>query len=96
MELIIFTDGSLMNNPDKSSNNKKFGGYGIYFPNKELRSYGKRLIYKPITNQRAELMAIYSSLKVSKVYIENNNKYNKIKIFSDSMYSINSLSIWYK
>jgi ribonuclease HI len=97
MEIIIFTDGSVMNNPNKNCNNKKIGGYSCYFPNNEIKSYGKKLIYKPITNQRAELMGIYSSLKKCNEYIKNNiNTINKIKIFSDSYYGINSVSVWYK
>lgn len=88
--LEIFTDGSCVLNtkePDKT-----IAGYGVFFPNKEYISYGKRLDGKR-TNQRAELQAIYSALKKIKKYM---NKYNKIIIFSDSMYSINCYTSWCK
>lgn len=84
----IFTDGSC-------DLKKNIGGYGIYFPNKEYKSYGIKMIekkHKKITNQRAELYAI---LEVFKILKENiNQKEKKINIYSDSMYSINCLTVW--
>jgi len=35
------------------SNNGCNAGYGIYFPNKELKNIGKAFTIEPITNQRA-------------------------------------------
>ena len=84
-ELIIFTDGSYM----KSTN---YCGYGVYFPNNEYPSYGKQILENK-TNQRAELKAIFSALKKINKYL---NTYKNIIIYSDSMYSINCITIWYK
>jgi ribonuclease HI len=45
-----------------------------------------------LTNQRAELYAIYKALK----RITENLEYGKIHIYTDSEYSIKSLTIWIK
>jgi len=87
--LIIFTDGACINN---GKNNAK-GGIGIYFPGGELNNISHEFINQPITNQRAELYAIYTALRqiVNKKY-----KYEEIIIYSDSLYSIKSLTEWIK
>lgn len=87
-KLIIFTDGSYR---------KKYNycGYGVHFPNKEWKSYGNTFKIKPLTNQRAELYAIYSALKRAKKIIKRNKNYKEINIYSDSMYSINCLTKWW-
>ena len=61
-DIIVFTDGSCI----KNTNSIKCG-YGIYFPNNELANVSKKLKLLPLTNQRAELMAIYKCLKL--IYI---------------------------
>jgi ribonuclease HI len=83
----IFTDGSSLNNSGIVS----YGGIGIYFPNNEFKNISESFFIKPITNQRTELYAIYVSLK--KV-IDSKMKFKKIKIYTDSEYSINSLTVW--
>lgn len=80
----VFTDGSSM------KRNIKIAGYGIYFPNKELPNVSRSFKHPPLTNQRAELYAIYVAL----ILIKNNLDYDKIKIYTDSEYSIKSLTIW--
>lgn len=87
--LIVFTDGSYR---------KKYNycGYGVHFPNKEWKSYGNTFNIKPLTNQRAELYAILSAFKRIKKIIESNPKIKIVDIYSDSKYSINSLTIWFK
>lgn len=86
--LNVFTDGSYK---------KKYNycGYGVHFPNNEIKSYGREFNYKPLTNQRAELYAIFSALKRIKMYVKEHNEIKEIHIYSDSRYSINCLSVWY-
>lgn len=85
MSIIIFTDGSCTSSTDKC-------GYGIHFPNKEYKDISKKFIILPKTNQRAELYAIYKAIKK----ISNIDKKIDIKIYSDSEYSIKSITIWIK
>jgi len=84
----IFTDGSC-------DLKKNIGAFGIFFPNGEYESYGVKMLektHKEITNQRAELFAF---LEVFKILNNNLNQKEKIiNIYSDSMYSINCLTIW--
>jgi ribonuclease HI len=85
----IFTDGSFK----KLKNNKALCGYGIYFPNGELDNVSRPFIHEPLTNQRAELYAILKSLRNLEKY---KVKYDELIIYTDSEYSIKSLTIWYK
>lgn len=87
--LIIFTDGACINNGKKNAK----GGIGVYFPGGEFDNISHEFINKTVTNQRAELYAIYMALQQ---VINNNKKYNKIIIYSDSLYSIRSLTLWIK
>ena len=82
MKLIIFTDGSC------NSKSKKCG-YGVNFPNKELQNISLPFTIKPLTNQRAELYAIYAALSVA---TKKNNL--DIHIYSDSKYSIECVTNW--
>jgi len=84
-EIIVFTDGSYVKQ-------KNLCGYGIHFPNGEIPDVSKPFTKGEKTNQRAELYAIYKAIKIVNEY--NNNI--KIKIYSDSEYSIKSLTIWIK
>ena len=81
-ELIIFTDGSSLHN----GKNNCCAGYGVYFPNSEFPNVSEKVLGKQ-SNNSAEL----SGLDIIKD-IKNNN----INIYSDSMYSIKGLTIWYK
>jgi len=83
--VIVYTDGSCM----KGSDGPKCG-YGVHFPNKELKDLSRKFKHAPLTNQRAELYAIYKALKK----ITKNIKFDVIDIYSDSEYSIKSLTIW--
>jgi ribonuclease HI len=105
----VFTDGSCLNNGKKNS----VGGIGIHFPDGQMPDvslpYSEQLIAKPresnspkkkVTNQQAELAAIYHALKIVNNYLSNNrNKAEKIRrteihIYTDSTYAINSLTNW--
>ena len=83
----VFTDGSF----SKSVSGIKCG-YGIHFPNNEMEDIAKPLSLKPYTNQRAELYAIYKAIKV----IKKTYKFDTIELYTDSEYSIKSLTIWSK
>jgi len=83
----IFTDGSFK----KLTKNTALCGYGVYFPNNEIKNIAKPFVKKPLTNQRAELYAIYKSLKQIK---KKKIKYDEIIIYTDSEYSIKSLTVW--
>ena len=85
----IFTDGSFK----KFKNKKILCGYGIFFPDGELDNVSRPFIHEPLTNQRAELYAILKSLR----NIEKQKlKLDEIHIYTDSEYSIKSLTVWYK
>lgn len=83
----FYTDGSCTNKHGKSQ-----AGCGVHFPNKELKDIGKVFPCKNPTNQRAELYAILLGLKI---VIEKLNP-NKITIYTDSMYSINCVTNWFR
>lgn len=86
--IIIFTDGSCKNNGQLNAK----AGYGIYFPNNELENISETFTLTPITNQRAELYAIYQAIKLTLEKYQCNN----ITLYTDSLYSINCLTIWIK
>jgi ribonuclease HI len=87
MSIIVFTDGSFV----KSKNNIKCG-YGIHFPNTEFEDESKLFDKPPLTNQRAELYAIHEAIRIIST---KDNKLN-IDIYTDSEYSIKSLTVWIK
>lgn len=80
----VFTDGSFMKRKEN------IGGYGIHFPNKELSDVSRPFKHPPITNQRAELYAIYVALIKIKKHLE----FDKIIVYSDSGYSIKCVTEW--
>jgi ribonuclease HI len=84
-KIIIFTDGSFV----KKTN---YCGYGVLFPNGEYKNMSKKFTHQPLTNQRSELYAIYKGIKA--VNKKDNNL--NIMIYTDSEYSIKSLTIWIK
>lgn len=90
MDIDIFTDGSLIRKKGKI-----YCGYGIYFPNGENDNISKKFDKGLITNNRAELYAIYKSLKICKKILKE-KEIKKINIYSDSEYSVKTLTIWYK
>lgn len=66
------------------SSKDNIGGYAVVTDN--IQYYGK-VPFKICTNNKAELYAIKKALKLFS---------GDLLIYSDSMYSINSLTIWYK
>jgi len=89
MSIIVFTDGACSGNGKASAK----GGVGIHFPNKECNDISQKFAESPITNQRAELYAIQLALET---IIIKERIYDNIMIYSDSLYSIKSLTEWIK
>ena len=84
----VFTDGSRI-----LKENKFYAGYGIYFGENDNRNRGEPYTDGDITNNRAELFAILESLNILKKEIEEKQIIN---IFTDSEYSLKSVTEWYK
>ena len=84
----VFTDGSRI-----LKENNFYGGYGIYFGDNDERNKGEPYTDGEITNNRAELFAILESLKILKKEIDEKQIIN---IFTDSEYSLKSVTEWYK
>lgn len=87
-QIIVFTDGSCSGNGKKCAR----AGYGIYFPCGEFNNTSDAFTIAPVTNQRAELYAIYKAL----TQITENYEFKKILIYSDSLYSIRCVTLWIK
>ncbi len=89
METItVFTDGACTNNQNK---NIRKGGYGVFFGQNDTRNCSIKLSGDKITNQVAELSAVlYAIEKCLESKVKN------IIIKTDSMYIINSITIWCK
>jgi ribonuclease HI len=87
--LKIFTDGACKNNGKSNA----LAGIGVYFPNKEYKDISKPFVHPPITNQRAELYAIYKAVKA---FRDDADNYTEIIIYTDSNYSIKCLTEWVK
>jgi len=81
----IFTDGSY-----SKKNKCVYAGYGVYFYNVDINDLSRKFTHKPLTNQRTELYAIYKGLKA----VLRNYNFDKLTIYTDSMYSKNSLTVW--
>ncbi|CAK7223598.1 hypothetical protein SCUCBS95973_005233 [Sporothrix curviconia] len=83
--LDIYTDGSSLGNGQHGAS----AGIGVFFGADDKRNISERLKGPMQTNQRAELTAILRALQSVPVT-------QSVRIFSDSTYSINCISEWYK
>jgi ribonuclease HI len=88
LKIIMFTDGSCIKKPHQIP----LSGYGVYFPNNELKNISKPFLVGEPTNQRAELYAIYKGIK----HVTRSFNFESLHIYTDSEYSIKSLTIWIK
>lgn len=85
-DVVVYTDGSCQ----KKMSKEPKCGYGVYFPNNEIKDISRPFNHGSLTNQRAELYAIYKALKrITKLLT-----FNTIHIYTDSEYSIKSLTVW--
>ena len=77
---------------DTENKNGISGGCGVYYYNYTdvLKNISEPFLIKPITNQRAELYAIYLAIQ----NISPNFEVNSITIYSDSTYCINTFTKW--
>ncbi len=83
--IIAYTDGSL-----KKTKQGIKAGYGVYFPNGELKNISEPLKDDIITINRAEFQAIQQTIiKVIKKYTFDN-----LTIYTDSQYCQKSLTLW--
>jgi len=100
--ITIFTDGSSRGNGKREA----VGGIGVFFNDNDRRNVSMEtkialvsaipqynLKNFKVTNNISELTAVLVALKSVKKDLENNTR---IEIKSDSMYVINSLTLWYK
>lgn len=81
--LVIYTDGSSLANGHRGAR----AGVGVFFGHNDPRNVSERLQGEPQTNQRAELMAILRALEIAPLK-------QKVRICTDSQYSINCVSVW--
>jgi ribonuclease HI len=86
--VIIFTDGSCMKKPNQTPK----CGYGIHFPNNEFKDISRPFTHGELTNQRAELHAIYKGIRT----VTKNMEFDILNVYTDSEYSIKSLTVWIK
>ena len=87
MGVIIYTDGSCVGNPGP-------GGWGavILFENFKKEIFGGE---KLTTNNRMELTATIKAIEYcNTTYNEKNLSLKKIKIYTDSIYVKNGITIW--
>lgn len=87
--IIIFTDGAVPNN-QKGGNRK--GGVGVFFGDNDVRniSYSiKETLTFKVTNNICELLACINGIETC---VPSNN----IIIMTDSMYIVNSMTVWGK
>jgi ribonuclease HI len=91
--IIAYTDGACTNNQNKKI---RRGGYGVHFSKSEIENCSIKLTGDKITNQVAELSAcLYAIEKCIEYNVFNNIKHDII-IKTDSMYIINSITVWCK
>ncbi|KAM0335573.1 hypothetical protein ACHAQA_000621 [Verticillium albo-atrum] len=83
--LAVYTDGSSLANGRAGA----AAGVGVFFGVDDARNLSERLEGEPQTNQRAELTAIIRALEIAP-------EDQDVQIFTDSQYSINCVTVWYK
>lgn len=83
----VYTDGSCSDNGQPNAR----AGIGIWFGENDERNVSLELKGKNLTNNIAELTAILYVFRILKKEIKNNENIN---IYSDSKYSIDSLTKW--
>ena len=82
----VFTDGACFAN----GSDKAVAGYGVHFPHEEYDDLAEHFPYKPATNQRAELYAIYHALTIGL----HDDMVDDVFVYSDSEYSIKCITKW--
>jgi ribonuclease HI len=85
--LIVYTDGSALGNGKVGCK----ASYGVFFKDNDSRNESGVVLVDP-SNQKAELYAIYRALLI----VKEENVTDDILIVTDSKYSIDCLTKWYK
>lgn len=83
----IFVDGSALNNGKQNS----VAGYGVFFPFHEHLSHGVKISDNKPSNNVGEIMACISAIDTCEKSLPETRK---ITIYSDSEYTINSITKW--
>ncbi|KAJ1862912.1 hypothetical protein LPJ78_004390 [Coemansia sp. RSA 989] len=94
-ELItVYTDGASSRNGQKGAR----AGIGVYFGDRDPRNISEPLSGDETrqTNQRAELMAILRAIQATESSSSSSSSNKKLLICTDSMYSINCLTVWFQ
>jgi len=90
VEIKVYTDGSADNME------QKVGGIGVYFTNAEFKhlNMSKRYRIECCTNQKMELLACIKAIEAVADHMSGRCKLWSLHIFSDSMYTINSIETY--
>jgi len=88
-----FADGSSFNNGSKNKSIRR-GGIGVYFPNYSEHISQPLDKSDKITNNVAELLACIEAIKFFIGLSEFNKDCDKIILYTDSLYTINSMTNW--
>ena len=89
--IMVFTDGSTINNGNKNA--RQYGGVGVFFADEDPRNISKKVIANKITNNVCELLACRLAIEIiMKTHANISNVL--IKLYTDSEYTINSLTKW--
>ncbi|KIV92587.1 hypothetical protein, variant 3 [Exophiala mesophila] len=83
--LRIYTDGSSLKNGQVGAR----AGVGVYFGPQDPKNVSEALKGSKQTNQRAELTAILRALEIAP-------RHREVTIYTDSKYSIDCVTNWYK
>ena len=86
-DIIVYTDGSAINNGKKNC----YGGIGVFFGDNDLRNVSERLPDGKASNNVAELTAC---LRAIEIIINDDYDNSKIIICTDSEYMINCITVW--
>lgn len=80
---------ALVSSSARATNGKSRGGLILMRTYKMIRNVSERLGGEIQTNQRAELTAVVRALELSK-------RHQKVRIFTDSKYTIDCATNWYR
>ena len=89
---IVFTDGSTFNNGSKKN---AFGGIGVFYKDNDSRNISKILTSSKVTNNVAEILACIYGIE-GIINLSDFDKKNRITVYTDSQYTINSITKWAK
>ncbi len=89
MIIDVFVDGSSINNGKRNCK----AGYGVFFPQAEYLNISQKINEKEekVSNNVAEIIACIRAIEISD---ETFHDLEKLRIFSDSEYTINCVTKW--